>query len=1030
MITTDGEGGVNFINPVAESLTGWSRDEAVGRPLGEIFRIVNEDTGEAAANPVERVLQEGVTVGLANHTALVKKDGSVVPIDDSGAPIRDQQDVIGAVLVFRDFTERRQAMREMQESRQRLDLAMQAGRMGAWAIELRTGRVTWSASLEKIHGIEPGTFGGRLEDVQNFVHAEDRERFADSIARVIENPGEYQIEVRIVRRDGTIAWLENRGGLLLDERGQPERMAGIAMDVTQRVLADTELRRTKDRVSSILDSITDGFLAVDREWRFTYVNDVVCRGAGKSREEIMGQVIWDIFPESLGTDFYTQCQRVMHERVAAQFEVHYPERGIWVEAHVQPTEEGLSAYAMLIGERKSAEIELHRRLAQQNAVARLGAAALASRDLAELLHAGAEVVAKELGIEYVSILESTGGRQELVLQSGYGWPADVYGTTLPADSNTQVSYTLQSGGPVVMESSDEASFRLPETLARAGVSSGISVVIPGAYAPWGVLAAFATRRRAFAANDTQFVQAVANILANAIRRQREEEERERLAAMLQSSEDAIVGKDLNGVVLTWNRGAETIYGYTAAEMIGQPITRLLPAGAEAEEAAILARIRRGERVDSFEGVRVRKDGTQIHVSLTISPVHDRSGRVVGASHIARDISERKHVEEKLQQTQKLESLGILAGGIAHDFNNLLTGILGNATLMTDYLPTGEPARELADNVILAAERAAHLTRQMLAYSGRGHFLIQLTDCSQQVREITALIGASIPKNVDLRLVLADDLPMIEADTGQFQQLLMNLVINGAEAVGSAPGVVTVVTRVEGVGADEIARMTFAGEIRPGRYVSLEVRDSGSGMDEATLSRIFDPFFTTKFTGRGLGLAAVLGIVRGHQGAIDVRSAPGQGTTFRVLFPPSARQRVEAEPAAGEASHQACTVLVVDDEDVVRRAATAALEKYGYRVMVAEDGLGAVEIFRAMADEIAAVVLDMTMPVMSGDQTFQELRKIRPDVTVVASSGYSEAEAVERFGQGIAGFVQKPYTANGLAAKVSEAISGRMTAGAG
>jgi two-component system, cell cycle sensor histidine kinase and response regulator CckA len=458
-------------------------------------------------------------------------------------------------------------------------------------------------------------------------------------------------------------------------------------------------------------------------------------------------------------------------------------------------------------------------------------------------------------------------------------------------------------------------------------------------------------------------------------------------------------------------------------MIGRSGAVLLPPDRLNEEPAIFDAIRRGEPVAAFETQRVRKDGTRIHVSLTVSTIRDRGGNVTGAAYSGRDISERKRVEEKLQQTQKLESLGILAGGIAHDFNNLLTGILGNASLMTELL-TPSPARELAESVIQAAERAAHLTRQMLAYSGRGRFLIQSLHCSQQVREITALIAASIPKNVQVRLALSDDLPLIEADAGQFQQLVMNLVINGAEAIGSASGTVTISTNAEQVDEREIVGMTFAGDLKPGRYVSLEVRDNGCGMDPDTQARIFDPFFTTKFTGRGLGLAAVLGIVRGHQGGVNVRSSLGRGTAFQVLFPLAATQKPEPKPARPEPQPGADTILVVDDEELVRRAAKVALEKYGYTAIMAEDGRRAVDLFRGQPDEIALVLLDMTMPVMGGEETFRELRNIRPDIAVIASSGYSEAEAMARFGQGIAGFVQKPYSASTLAAKIAEVMAGR------
>ena len=253
-----------------------------------------------------------------------------------------------------------------------------------------------------------------------------------------------------------------------------------------------------------------------------------------------------------------------------------------------------------------------------------------------------------------------------------------------------------------------------------------------------------------------------------------------------------------------------------------------------------------------------------------------------------DITERKQAEERLRQTQKLESLGLLAGGVAHDFNNLLVGVIGNASLAQELLPPGNPAAELLDGVIKTGEQAAHLTRQMLAYSGKGRFVVEALDLSALIPEIGGLVRPSISKKIALHFDLEEDLPPIEADRGQIQQVFMNLVLNAAEAIGSHDGLISVRTGVQNVDDAYVRLHPEAAELKPGEYVFLEVRDTGCGMDDATRAKIFDPFFSTKFTGRGLGLAAVAGIVRGHKGAISVTSAPGQGSCFTVLFPAAAR----------------------------------------------------------------------------------------------------------------------------------------------
>jgi signal transduction histidine kinase len=390
------------------------------------------------------------------------------------------------------------------------------------------------------------------------------------------------------------------------------------------------------------------------------------------------------------------------------------------------------------------------------------------------------------------------------------------------------------------------------------------------------------------------------------------------------------------------------------------------------------------------------------------------------------LEERARNEERLRETQKLESLGILAGGIAHDFNNLLTGILGNASLaLDDAMPGSHLACRLQD-VVQATERAAHLTKQLLAYAGKGRFVLQELDLSSQVREITALVHASIPRTVQLRLELAESLPCIEADGAQIQQVIMNLVINAAEAIPeNHAGSVLVATGVQDVDAAYIRTALPGAEVAEGLYVTLEVQDTGVGICPDVVQQIFDPFFTTKFTGRGLGLAAVKGIVRGHKGAIQVHSTPGEGTTFKLLFPATrqeARNTTVSSASKKPLVTTGGTVLVIDDEEIVRRTAQAALERFGYNVILADDGMQGLERFRELAADIDVVLLDMTMPVMSGEDTLRELRSIRPDVRIILSSGYNEAEAIRRFtGKRLAGFVQKPYTSVRLVEAVKSAL---------
>jgi two-component system cell cycle sensor histidine kinase/response regulator CckA len=495
------------------------------------------------------------------------------------------------------------------------------------------------------------------------------------------------------------------------------------------------------------------------------------------------------------------------------------------------------------------------------------------------------------------------------------------------------------------------------------------------------------------------------------------------AAIVQHSHDAIFSWSFDGAINSWNPAAERVFGYPETEIVGRNIALLVPDERRLELGHLLDRIRAGEASESFETARIRKDGTTIDVHLTVSPLKDGGGQIRGASVIARDITEQKRAEEQLRRVQKLESLGLIAGGVAHDFNNLLVGILGNASLALDSLPPSHPNHGLLDNVVRASERAAHLTQQLLAYAGKGRFVSQKVDLSQLVREISSLIQTSIPKTVQLRMELENNLPVVEGDPGQLQQVIMNLVINGAEAVGEQTGAVLVTSAVQKVDEAYI-RQNFEGEsLGVGTYVTLEIHDSGCGMSDAVRARIFDPFFTTKFTGRGLGLSAVLGIVRSHKGAIRVYSEPGKGSTFKILLP-AAEGRPQAAQLAGlqEELRGTGLILVIDDEEVVRTTAQAALERYGYSVVTAEDGQRGVDLFRERADEVTAVLLDMTMPVMGGEEAFRLIRLMRPNARVIVSSGYNEVEAIRRFtAKGIAAFIQKPYAAARLARIVRQAI---------
>ena len=425
------------------------------------------------------------------------------------------------------------------------------------------------------------------------------------------------------------------------------------------------------------------------------------------------------------------------------------------------------------------------------------------------------------------------------------------------------------------------------------------------------------------------------------------------------------------------------------------------------------------------GTYRRKNGVEFHVELHCCCIEQRDGVYIMA--IVRDITERLLAEEertRLQanvlQAQKLESLGVLAGGIAHDFNNLLMVILGNADLVLQDISPDSPIRDSLEDIEHAARRAAELCKQMLAYSGKGRFVVKSIDLTNVVGETIHMMEVTLEKKAKLKVSLMDGLPSIDADVSQIRQLVMNLVTNAFEALGDSNGTISVNTGFRM--CDEFDLKTPFIEDTPatGKYIFLEVSDSGSGIDREVQPKIFDPFFSTKFTGRGLGLPAVLGIVRGHGGVINVKSRKGYGSTFTVLFPVSTRQIVEETARPTPQWQGEGTVLLVDDELRVRTIGARMLERLGFRVVTACDGLEALHILQYNAEKFVLVILDLTMPRLNGEDTYHEIRNRDYQLPVILSSGYNEQEVVQRFsGKGLSGFIQKPYQLNQLERKLRE-----------
>ncbi len=504
-------------------------------------------------------------------------------------------------------------------------------------------------------------------------------------------------------------------------------------------------------------------------------------------------------------------------------------------------------------------------------------------------------------------------------------------------------------------------------------------------------------------------------------------------ALIEHSHDAITMIDAEGVILSDSPSVTQVLGYLPSERVGRSVFEfVLPDQREATTRGFTQFASQKGAVAPSELRFLHKDGSYRWIEgVRTNLLDDPSVRAVVVNY--RDVTERRQTEEErrrleaqVQHAQKLESLGVLAGGIAHDFNNLLVGVLGNASLAGMTLPSDSPAHSRLENVEAAARRASELCRQLLAYSGRGAFVIEPVDLGRLLEEMASLMRVSISKKVDLRLELAGGPLVVSADATQLRQVVLNLIVNASEAIGDRAGVITLRTGTMEADRTALRAAALDQDLPEGRYAYLEVEDTGAGMDPQTRARLFDPFFSTKKTGRGLGLAAVLGIVRAHRGAITVASAPGQGTTFRVLVP-SAAGVPAASPRplpAGESSSWSGegSVLLVDDEVSVLEVGCRILEDLGFTPLTARDGRAGVEVFDAHADEIRAVFLDLTMPRLGGTEALAEIHRRRPQVPVILMSGYSDhavASPIAR--ERLAGFLAKPFDVAAFTAALRQAL---------
>jgi two-component system, cell cycle sensor histidine kinase and response regulator CckA len=869
------------------------------------------------------------------------------------------------------------------------------------------GSLHWAPDLdEPLLGV--GTDGPPGSSVFAAVHPDDRERVEAAVARAASEPGVRQppVEYRLVGHDGVVYEVESRLAGHVDDPAVGG-VIGATRDISGRRAAERALRESDARLRAAVEGSLDAWvvLRLVRDADGVPVDLVVLDAnesagslLGFSASALVGRRMLEVIPSATG--FLGRVLETMASGRTIDVEgaVPAPQLGAaWLQYQVVPMGDDVAIIARDVSDRHAAADALRR------SEERLRAAIWGGFDgfaILEAVHGSDDAVVDfrfvEVNAPLAAMLAST--------------PAELLGRGLLEIEPSQRDHGLianyrevyGSGEPLALEWESFGTTRL-----RAGwfethvvpLSEGVAVALRD-------ITEAKLAERALRESEHAALEAAA-----------------RVQALIQSAPITIVERSSDGLIQQWNPATEELFGWKAEEMVGQPLPGI-PEGSSPAQEGLGEALSRGERFTNLEVERYTKDGRLVRLLLSVAPLFDSNGQMTGTISFGTDITEQEQVEERLRHAQKMEAIGRVAGGLAHDFNNLLTTILGNCELLGEELDPESPLWTSLDDILHASQRAARLADQMLTIGRRQARAPVVMDLNAVVAAMRSMVRRAVPEDIDIVLELDPSLAPVEADPAQIEQVLLNLVLNARDAMPTGG---RIVIRTDVPPAEALARAGARPRPNPG-WVRLQVEDTGEGMDAATLERIFEPFFTTKARGRGtgLGLPTVYGVVTQSGGQITVDSTPGEGSRFDVhlpaVMPAAAAAPAAAEPAA-DAVTPTGTILLVEDDASVRSLAQRALERAGYTVLVAQDGLEAVAVAEALPGRLDLLVTDVVMPGMRGPDVARRLRLVQPDLRVLFVSGYAEdamgPDGVLAFGS----FLAKPFRTAELVARVAEVLAG-------
>lgn len=962
--------------------------------------------------------------------------------------------------LMHDVTAEKKAVEALKESEARYERAIKGAAVGLWEVDLATGIVAPSTRLLEILGLEQLASDEPVAWWKARVHPIDLSLLDETFESNLIHGEACRADIRMLRGDNTWGWYHIRGELNRDEQGTPISISGTLDDITVRKRTEEMLNRRENVLQRMSSLARVGWWNLDLKTSRVEWSDESYRISEVPKDQPLDlDYCIKFYPPEAQQVLTDLVEKAVNEGMEWDVELPYITGGgnsKWVRILGVPIRFGdevtrLEGIIQDVSERRNAINALEQREKILAALAFATERLLLHTEFEEAIGGVLEKLGEAMGADLVSICRDTmEGTTPMVSTVCHTWrksgsinevfmkPGDVFHLE-------EIGLAEQVGRLKIGQHWSSMVCGLSgmarEILENFGVVGILQVPIKVRDEIWGHLTIMdGGSGRQWPESVVDALWAVSSTLAAALTRAEAEkamrESEENYRTIFSNIRDCMIIVDPETMhVVEANRAALETYGYTLREM-----QALEPLGWSADPEAALESLKQTPlektRYIPFR-LHKRKDGTTFPVEIVQSIFHIRGRVLLGC--VIRDISmrirleeERRQMESRLQQSAKMESLGVLAGGIAHDFNNLLVGIMGSASIAAEEVEPDSPAADAIELVEKTAKRAADLTRQMLAYSGRGRFVVEAVNLTSLVREMSHLLETSITSKGQLICEFMDNVPAIEGDLTQIRQIVMNLILNASDSLEGKDGVIRVQTGVMDADLTYLKESFIDGPFNAGRFVYMEVRDTGVGMSEETKRKIFDPFFTTKTTGRGLGLAAVLGIVRGHRGFIHVESEPGKGTTFRVGFPTTKKKipGTRVTPTKNQMWKGSGTILIIDDERTIHQVLKVALTRAGFELLHAHDGVEGLDVYKKNRGGIDLVLLDMTMPRMNGDEVFREIRKLDgDDVPVLLMSGFSEVEATNKFhDMSLAGFIQKPFRPSELLEKIKAVINGDESEG--